>query len=103
MATYQELADLKASDSAAWNSLFDKISVAIAIKAQSIAALPTPTQEQKDWARGALASPRGLSGTVINYVIAANSGATTAQILSASDSAIQSNVDDAVDNLFGVS
>lgn len=54
-------------------------------------------------ARDALRAPREQTDVVQYYVLAANSSATTSAITGASDATIQTNVDDAVDKLFGVS
>lgn len=100
MATYTELYQYRATDD--YQALENKVAVAVAIKAQAIADLPTPTAEQIAWAVEALSSPGGKAETVINYVLAANSGLTIAQITAATDAAIQTNVNAAVDDLFGV-
>lgn len=97
MATLEELAGLSGTDS--YEALVQKITAAVSIKAVAIAALPTPTAEQTAWARNALAAPRATANEVVNFVIASNAGATTVQILEATDADIQSNVNSAVDNL----
>lgn len=83
-----------------WDALSGKIRVALVIKAYNLTELATPTAEQLAYAIEVLANPSAAARDVIFYVIAANSAATTTQILGASDTAIQNNVDDAVDNLF---
>lgn len=100
MATYTELFEYRSTDE--YQTLTNKIAVAVAIKAQAIADLASPTAEQIAWAVSALNSPQGQAATVVHYVIAANNSLSIAQINAATDSAIQVNVDAAVDDLFGV-
>lgn len=92
MATYAELYDLR-SDS----SLRNKVAVAVAIKAQSLLDGGSPTSAQVTWAGEALRNPVGKAGELLNYVLAANNDATAGQITSATDAAIQTNVNAAVD------
>ncbi len=100
MATFTEIVDLY--QSAEWDALKNKISVACIVKAHAITELASPTDTQKAWATLALANPTGIAQDVIHYVIAANASASVAGITGASDAVIQGNVDDAVDNLYGV-
>ena len=94
MATYSELFDL-ASDS----PLRNRVSVAVAKKAQSLLDSGSPTAAQVSWASDAIANPVSKANMLLNYVLAANSNATPAQITGASDAAIPSNVDAAGDAL----
>lgn len=100
MATYDELAGLRADPR--WGDFTHRVEIAVAIKAQAIADLATPTLEQKTWARDALTDPRVPAEPARNYVVAANASATVDQIFAATDATIQTNVDAAVDDLFGV-
>ena len=92
MATYLELHALR-SDS----DLQDKVVVAVAKKAQLLLDGATPTTAQVTWAKGALQNPRGTMDYLLNYVLAANSEATSAQISGATDADIQTAVNGAVD------
>lgn len=94
MATYKELFGLK-SDSAFRN----KVSVAVIVKAQALIDGATPTSDEITWANNAISTPNQQADKIVNYVLAVNKSATTVQITGASDSAIQSNVDAAVDSL----
>lgn len=98
MATLQELADLP--ENASWGDLVAKIRAALLIKAYNLTELPTPSQAQLDYATSVILDPGAQANQVAFYVVAANSGQTVANILGASDSAIQNNVNGAVDNLF---
>ena len=92
MATYAELFDLKS------NTVFrNKVAVAVVVKAQGLLDGGTPTHAQIDWAVEAIRAPMGKASELVNYVLAANKNLDTATILAASDSAIQTNVDAAVD------
>ena len=95
MATYDELFSL-GSDVA----LRNKIAVAVMVKANTIAALPAPTTIQLEWAKQAYEDPTSMAETIQYSVLAANKNATVAQIVGASDAAIQTNVDSAVDDIF---
>lgn len=94
MATYTELFGLK-SDSAFRN----KIAVAVVVKAQALIDGATPTTDEITWANNAISAPNQQADKIVNYVLAANKSATTVQITGATDVAIQTNVDTAVDAL----
>lgn len=70
----------------------NKLDVAIMKSAQSLLD-GTPTADEQKWASAVLANPRQESEKAWRYVLAVNSGLTTAQIESATDAAIQTNVD----------
>jgi hypothetical protein len=94
MATYAELYNLRN-----YGPLRDKVAVSITIKAQVLLALANPTEAQVVWAKTALAAPTGMADQLIHYVLAANKAATVAQIQSADDATVQTNVDAAVDKI----
>lgn len=96
MATYDEIYELRSN-----SSLKNRIAVAVTKKAQAILDSDTPTAGQVEWAEAAISDPIGKAGSLMNYVLAANSSATVNQIITASDSAIQSNINSAVDTLTG--
>lgn len=93
MATYQELFDIRND-----TTLHDKVTIASVIKAQTLLD-GTPTQDEVDWAMVTLDDPNSRANQIMYYVLAANNAATVAQILAATDAAIQTNVDNAVDAL----
>ena len=99
MATYEELSTIQ--NNADYNVLLNKIQVACAVKASAIIDSATPAAEALEWAKGAIASPNAAGRSLVAYVIASNKAATLAQIYAASDTAIQTNVDDAVDAVYG--
>lgn len=94
MATYSELFDLRSN-----SALRNKVAVACVKKAQNLLDLATPSNSQVAWANSAIGSPLGMADKILNYVLAANSSATSAQITGATDSAVQDNVNAAVDKL----
>ena len=94
MATYLELHGLRSN-----SDLQDKVSVAVVKKAQSLIDAVTPTTAQITWANDAIDNPKGNAGSLLNYVLAKNSELTSAQIVGASDAAIQTAIDGAVDAL----
>ena len=100
MATYTELHTLRGSESI--TTLRQKISVAIAIKANIIAKLATPTAPQVEFAKSALAAPDSYQELVLNYILADNNTATTSAITTAADATVQTAVDAAIDTLLGV-
>ena len=94
MATYQELFDLRSN-----SELRNKIAVAVVIKAQTLIDGASPTVAEITWSNNVLHNPIVKADEILNYVLAANNNATVAQIVGASDSAIQTNVDAAVNSL----
>lgn len=94
MATYTELFELRAN-----SALRNKIAVAIAVKAQALIDLASPTSAQIAWANSAIQNPIGKADTLLNYVLAANKARTVAQIEVATDTEIQTAVNSAVDKL----
>lgn len=94
MATYAELFDLRTD-----SSLRNRIAVAVAIKAQSLIDGESPTAAEIAWANEAIRDPEGKAMTLQNYVLAANANASVSQIQNASDTAVQNNVNKAVDAL----
>lgn len=100
MATYLELFDLTSSSTI--TDLRKKILVAVLIKANAIAESASPSAAAKEWSRAALRDPQSFEQTVLNYVIADNSGASTSAISGASDAQVQTAVNAAVDTLLGV-
>lgn len=94
MATYEEIFDLHSN-----SMLRNRIAVAVAVKAQGLIDAASPTAAHLTWARDALRNPTSKAVELMHYVLAANKSATVAQILSATDAAIQANVNAAVDKL----
>ena len=95
MATYLELFSA-ASDS----DLQDKMVAATVIAAIDINNELTATPNHANrliWAKQALSNPRAKAQEMLQAVIAINKSATLAQILTAADTAIQTNVDATVD------
>lgn len=93
MATYQELRGLF-SDS----DLNEKVEVAVIIAANNLIG-GTPTTAQKAWAATAFSSPKSEASKALMAVLAENSGATVAQIQSATDASVQTNVNNVVSTL----
>ncbi len=96
MATYNELFDLLNN-----SELRNKISVAVGVSAETIrtelATVPNHTN-RLIWSQDAFKNPQRIAREVMWSVIIANRTATVAQILAATDAAIQTNVDDVVDH-----
>ena len=93
MATYTELRGLF-NDS----ELLGKIEVAAIIAANDLLS-GTPTANDRAWAAGAFSSPKAESKKVLMSVLAENSGLAAASITSATDAAIQNNVNSVVPQL----
>lgn len=100
MATYTELHALRGSSTVA--PLRQKISVAIAIKANAIAKSASPTAAMVDWSKQALATPDQFQEIALNYILAEYNTQTTAVITDATDAQVQTAVDAAVSTLLGV-
>lgn len=98
MATYL---DLYAAAGAS-PDLDKKIMVALTIKANIIAKLPTPTDAQKAFAKATLHDVTAYLTTVRNYIFAEYNTSTVATITGAADSLVQTAVNAAVDTLLSV-
>lgn len=94
MATYAELYDLRTN-----SALKNKITVAVGVKAAAILDAGTPTAAQVAWAKEAIENPASKADALLNYLLASNASATTGQITGATDSAIQTKVNTAVDTI----
>jgi hypothetical protein len=97
MATYEEIYDIALGDQNT-KALRQRVAVAAVIKAVDILAEASPSQARKDWALSALSQPNDPA--LFHYVLGANESVAQASILAASDSAVQTNVDSAVDALY---
>lgn len=98
MATYLELSRITEENS--WGDFIDKVKTACVIKATTIIDSATPTTEAKAWAEATIANREEAALSLVWYVIGSNDNLAIATILAASDSAIQTNVDAAVDVLY---
>lgn len=94
MATYLELHSLASN-----SDLQDKVEVAVIKKAQALIDAGNLTANAKAWCEEVLANPRSKGTDILYYVLAANSDAAVSAIQDATDSAIQTNVNTAVDAL----
>lgn len=97
MATYQELYDLSNN-----SALRNKIAVAVVIAAEAIRSESDQTANHANrliWAAGALANPKTEAERMLWGALAQNSSSTVSQITNATDSALQTAVNNAV-NLF---
>ena len=99
MATYTELAAINFDPG--WGALLNKIMVAVMVKAATIIDSASPSADALAWAKATLTGPKAAANNIAFYVIASNKAASISTILAASDSAVQSNVDDAVDAMYG--
>ena len=87
MATYIELRQLMND-----GELPNKVSTAVIVYAQNRLA-NTPTLAEQKWAATVFSNPDSEGRKVLMGVLAANKGATVAQIQGATDAAIQTQVD----------
>jgi hypothetical protein len=100
MAAYTALVPLAQND-----TLKLQVKMAVAVTAFTITGESTGTTNHAArvvWAKQALANPDSAVEQVMWYVLAANNAATVGQITTATDAAVQANVDAAVNGLFGV-
>jgi len=93
MATYQELFDLRQD-----SDLQNKMTTAIAVKCKAVID-GVGTNGQKDWARVAIINPD--ASQYIWFVLEANKNSSVAAIQSATDTAVQNNVNNAIDDIIG--
>ena len=96
MATYTELRQLFNND-----DLRNRVATACLIYAHGLLS-GTPTDAQKAFAEKVFNDPDAVGRKIMMGVLAANKAATTAQIQTASDSAIQTQVDNILPNFVGV-
>ena len=87
MATYLELRKLF-NDA----DLTNRVAVAAVISINTI-LIGTPTTKDKAYAAALFSSPQTEAKKILMGVLAANKSATVSQIQSASDAALQTNVD----------
>lgn len=94
MATYLEIFALR-NDS----NLQDKVAVAVVKKAQLLLDAASPTASQVTWSLAAIENPKSKADGLLNYVLAKNSAATSAQILAVDDATLQTAINAAVDKI----
>jgi len=95
MASYEDVRDLFADD-----ALLNKTEVAVIVAADAITQnLATETTERVAWAQRAVTSPREEAKKCLRRILGKNNAQTVANILGASDSSIQTAVDETVDLL----
>jgi hypothetical protein len=94
MATYLELKSLFGN-----GPLRDKMEVALCDKARAILAEATPNAGRLAWVETVLSNTAAEAERVLKYVLAANKGLTTTQIMAAIDATLQTQVDTAIDKL----
>lgn len=95
MATYLELFSIRSEP-----ELVEKLTVAVVVAAEAIrvdVAPPTNQVNRLKWASQVFANPSVEARSMLWAVLAANKSLTLAQITGASDAAIQTNVDAAID------
>lgn len=100
MATLEELGTLHARGTNESEDLVNRIKGAILIAAEGIRVeAPSVTNHaaRLAWAKGAFIDPRRSADELWGAILGANGGFTIAQILAASDAAIQAAVNDAVE------
>lgn len=98
MATYAQLKGL-IDGSTDDGGLRGKVLVASLVKAEGILAEVSPTADRLAFASDVLDKPEAALDGLFNYVLAANDTASVATITGATDAAIQTNVDAAIDAL----
>jgi hypothetical protein len=99
MATYMELFATKED-----SDLQDKVAVAVVVAADTIRTdVPGPANQVQRlaWAAAVMQNPKTEAARMLWAVLAANKDNTVAQITGATDAAIQTAVDDAVDLFAG--
>jgi len=95
MAALEELPTIFAD-----SGLRNKVSAAICIKAHALITAETPAANQLAWAGQALRNTSGEVEWLLKYLIASVADLDVAQIASATDAAIQTRVNEAVDTVY---
>ncbi len=101
MATYAELYGLQSDD----DELLHKVAVATWVAAEAVRSEDVGTANHTNrvaWAGDVLNGGLRHAQQMLRAVLAANAGLTVAQIIGASDAAIQTKVDAAIDLVAGV-
>ena len=96
MAAYEEIHALFTGESA----LRNRVQVAVIVAAEAIRSEDGATENHANrliWAASAFENPTGMANRLLMAVLAANKDATVEQITGASDAAVQSNVNAAID------
>ena len=93
MATLQELRKLFTD-----SDLLEKVEAATIISIQAKLG-GTPTVDEQKYANHVFSNPKVEAKKALMSVLASNAGSTVSQIIGASDSAIQTNVDAVIDTL----
>ena len=96
MATYAELFDLRHD-----SGLMNKITIAVGVAARDIQTTTSANALRKTWAVAAFADPSGEAKRMFTAVLVANRTMTVEQIRNATDEAIQTAVDAAVELFAG--
>jgi hypothetical protein len=102
MATLGELSTIR--DNPLWGTLLGKVRAACVIKAAAVIDSESPGAAVLEWAKQVLKSPSAAGDGIIYYVIGkvgVGEGVTLSTIYGAPDTAIQNNVDAAVDAIYG--
>jgi hypothetical protein len=94
MANYAELY-AKIGDT----NLKNRLAIAVAVKAQSLFDLATPTAAQVSWAESAIANPHSKAEPFFLYLLAKNKALTIEQIDAVTDTAMQTAIDALVDKI----
>lgn len=96
MATLLEIRQQFSND-----DLRNRVTAATVIAANNMLA-GTPTADEKAFAKSVFQSPGSVGALVTMAILAANKDATVAQINSATDTAIQNQVNAVIPNFVGV-
>lgn len=94
MATYTELRTLFSDD-----ALRNLVQVALGIKAHAILQEATPSAERLSWAADNLVAGESQVKQILGYLLADKRSLTIEQIKGATDAAVQTAVDAAIDKL----
>ena len=104
MATLIEIAELPSNPG--WDGLVEQVRAACVKKAAAIISETTPGDGAKNWAISTLSDPSAVARQIVFAIVGladnASESVPTSAILGASESQIQSYVDQAVDKLYGV-
>jgi hypothetical protein len=95
LATYDELRAKFADD-----AFRHRLEVAVCVKAHSILQEPSPSAGRLAWATAAFSGTAAEADRMLRYLLAANKDLTVAQIEAATDDALQTKADEAVDKMF---
>ena len=94
MAKFEELFELRTN-----SEVLNRLPAPICVKCDSVLTVGNLSDVQKEWARQGYENPDSIKAKIIWPMLIANKDKTIAEIKTASEEAVQTNVDAAIDEI----